>query len=302
VVFVSRCQILDEDLYSTRIHSYRNSTHFYLMSLRGGMSIDATQKGNRSRFINHSCSPNAVTQKWDVNGLGCIGIFAKVDIEPGTEITFDYQYERYGGKSQKCYCGAPNCSGFLGSKPKDAIEVCTCNATAGGAASSASGVDLLCPTHGRKVVEDDDVDSVFAEERKTRYLVDAVSVTTRRMLRRLPTMQASNNDPVTSSAAACSSPAATSSSAPLSSKTGLISRARVDLAFPRAFRKCAAVRVIQTMHFIAAAQRMLLPPEQFAGPNSPAKPMVNQVIPHLHRLVDAELPHVRDSTYFQMEQ
>lgn len=36
----------------------------------------------------------------------------------GKEITFDYQFERFGGKKQKCFCGEPNCRGFLGAKPK----------------------------------------------------------------------------------------------------------------------------------------------------------------------------------------
>jgi hypothetical protein len=36
----------------------------------------------------------------EVCGYQCVGIFARVDIPPETEITFDYQYERYGGKQQ----------------------------------------------------------------------------------------------------------------------------------------------------------------------------------------------------------
>src|SRR5687767_1920214 len=36
--------------------------------------------------------------------------------QPGTELTFDYQFERVGGDKQKCYCGAPSCRGYLGAK------------------------------------------------------------------------------------------------------------------------------------------------------------------------------------------
>lgn len=53
-------------------------------------------KGNTSRFINHSCDPNAETQKWTVNGELRIGFFSKRTILAGEEITFDYQFQRYG--------------------------------------------------------------------------------------------------------------------------------------------------------------------------------------------------------------
>ncbi|MPC98208.1 Histone-lysine N-methyltransferase SETD2 [Portunus trituberculatus] len=37
--------------------------HFYFMALKSDQLIDATRMGNISRFINHSCDPNAETQK-----------------------------------------------------------------------------------------------------------------------------------------------------------------------------------------------------------------------------------------------
>jgi SET domain-containing protein len=45
-------------------------------------------------------------------------MFAMTDIKANTELTFDYQFERFGAKKQKCYCGQPNCRGYLGAKPK----------------------------------------------------------------------------------------------------------------------------------------------------------------------------------------
>lgn len=46
-------------------------------------TIDAGPKGNLSRFMNHSCQPNCVTQKWNVNGDLRIGLFAVQDIAMG---------------------------------------------------------------------------------------------------------------------------------------------------------------------------------------------------------------------------
>ena len=44
------------------------------------------RKGNHTRFINHSCSPNCETQKWNVGGKTCIGIFSKTVIAPGAAL------------------------------------------------------------------------------------------------------------------------------------------------------------------------------------------------------------------------
>jgi SET domain-containing protein len=51
------------------------------MKTSKGEVIDPTYKGNLARFINHSCEPNCITQKWNVLGEICIGIFALRDIE-----------------------------------------------------------------------------------------------------------------------------------------------------------------------------------------------------------------------------
>lgn len=55
-------------------------------------------QGAMGRFINHACNPNCETQKWVVHGELAIGLFALQDIEPGCELTFDYNFERYGDK------------------------------------------------------------------------------------------------------------------------------------------------------------------------------------------------------------
>ena len=55
-------------------------------------------QGGLGRFINHSCSPNCETQKWIVRGELAIGLFALKAVPAGTELTFDYNFERYGDK------------------------------------------------------------------------------------------------------------------------------------------------------------------------------------------------------------
>ena len=44
-------------------YSKDKNRHYYFMALKSDQIIDATMKGNISRFINHSCDPNAETQK-----------------------------------------------------------------------------------------------------------------------------------------------------------------------------------------------------------------------------------------------
>ncbi|KAG9330431.1 hypothetical protein JZ751_025345 [Albula glossodonta] len=80
--------------------------------------IDAGPKGNFSRFMNHSCSPNCETQKWTVNGDVRIGLFAVCDIEAEAELTFNYNLDCLGNGRTTCQCGEENCSGFLGVRPK----------------------------------------------------------------------------------------------------------------------------------------------------------------------------------------
>ena len=109
-------EVLDEGEYMYRKTEYacQGERHHYFMSLAGGEVIDARRKGNLGRFINHSCDPNCETQKWMVQGELCIGFFALKDIQQHEEITFDYNFERYGEKPTRCLCGTEKCRGFIG--------------------------------------------------------------------------------------------------------------------------------------------------------------------------------------------
>lgn len=99
-----------------------NIQNFYFLTLAKDRIIDAGPMGNMSRFINHSCQPNCVTQKWTVNGDTRVGIFAIRDIPEGTELTFNYNLECRGNERIACACGSENCSGYIGLRPRPPAE------------------------------------------------------------------------------------------------------------------------------------------------------------------------------------
>ena len=89
--------------------------HTFLFSLDDGTCIDAAVDGNDARFINHSCNPNceAVIERKHIY------IEAIRTIESGTELCYDYAYERADDCDEAterlyvCRCGAENCRGTI---------------------------------------------------------------------------------------------------------------------------------------------------------------------------------------------
>ncbi|KAM9781654.1 uncharacterized protein nsd1b isoform X1 [Syngnathus typhle] len=114
-------EVIDEEECRNRIrHAQEHDIcNFYMLTLDKDRIIDAGPKGNEARFMNHCCQPNCETQKWTVSGDTRVGLFALVDIPAGTELTFNYNLECLGNGKTVCKCGAPNCSGFLGVRPKN---------------------------------------------------------------------------------------------------------------------------------------------------------------------------------------
>ncbi|XP_053575241.1 LOW QUALITY PROTEIN: histone-lysine N-methyltransferase, H3 lysine-36 specific [Bombina bombina] len=114
-------EMIDEEECRARIRyaQEHDITNFYMLTLDKDRVIDAGPKGNFARFMNHSCQPNCETQKWTVNGDTRVGLFALCDVKAGTELTFNYNLECLGNGKTVCQCGAPNCSGFLGVRPKN---------------------------------------------------------------------------------------------------------------------------------------------------------------------------------------
>jgi SET domain-containing protein len=85
----------------------------YVFNLDEHWSIDGSVPENIAGKINHSCDGNCQIKKVD----GHIWIVAKRDIMKGEELGYNYGYRLSGlrdmEKNWRCYCGAPNCIGFI---------------------------------------------------------------------------------------------------------------------------------------------------------------------------------------------
>ncbi|KNE61711.1 hypothetical protein AMAG_06513 [Allomyces macrogynus ATCC 38327] len=124
-------QYIGEVLHVTAV---RNSAYLFDLDYftREGHQymIDAAQKGNFARFLNHSCSPNLAQAivLYDSHNLDFhrVAFFTRRDIARGEELTFDYT----GGVPDqdagavangagdapvffKCECGAEGCRGMV---------------------------------------------------------------------------------------------------------------------------------------------------------------------------------------------
>lgn len=111
-------EVINEPTFRRRMIQYDQEgiKHFYFMSLTKHEFVDATKKGNLGRFCNHSCNPNCYVDKWVVGSKLRMGIFTSRKVQAGEELVFNYNVDRYGADPQPCYCGEPNCIGFIGGK------------------------------------------------------------------------------------------------------------------------------------------------------------------------------------------
>lgn len=109
-------EVLSEAEFCIRtIELYHAYNDHFCIKLDSSTVIDGYRMANEGRFINHSCDPNCEMQKWCVQGESRIGIFALRHIQPGEELTFDYNIYAYDMNIQQvCRCGSVNCCGFIG--------------------------------------------------------------------------------------------------------------------------------------------------------------------------------------------
>lgn len=116
-------EIIDQTETHRRMEEQRilspHDKNFYIMWLDNGIFVDGKLKGNDSRYINHSCDPNCELQRWVVNGLMRIGIFAIRDIQAGEPFSYDYQFDTNEDDVFKCFCGSKNCRGTMAPKKKE---------------------------------------------------------------------------------------------------------------------------------------------------------------------------------------
>lgn len=75
-----------------------------ICAINNRWSLDGSKGGNGTHYINHSCEPNSYMKIL----YGHILFLALRDIQPGEEITIDYESTLHPN-SKKCTCGSPLC-------------------------------------------------------------------------------------------------------------------------------------------------------------------------------------------------
>ncbi|HTH52913.1 MAG TPA: SET domain-containing protein-lysine N-methyltransferase [Edaphobacter sp.] len=85
---------------------YKDRFVTYLFSTGESEVIDGF---GTAMFINHSCDPNCETEHLDEE----IWVVAIRDIEPGEELTYEYNLHDSDDDDADCYCGSKRCRGTM---------------------------------------------------------------------------------------------------------------------------------------------------------------------------------------------
>ena len=96
-------------------HKDAEDAHTFLFIVDARTVIDAGIGGNAARFVNHACEPNCES----VIEARRVFIEAVRSIEPGEELTYDYQIQREVDDPPDvdaifaCRCGSARCRGSM---------------------------------------------------------------------------------------------------------------------------------------------------------------------------------------------
>lgn len=120
-------ELITSSMAKERLMALGNADKCFILQYREHLSngnimttnVDATFKGNVTRFINHSCAPNLIMVPIRSDSIvPRLCLFTCNDVEPGEELSFSYFARRDSNDSprignKKCYCGSSNCIGYL---------------------------------------------------------------------------------------------------------------------------------------------------------------------------------------------
>ncbi len=108
-------EYIGKRLTNDQIAGYMDSCdgrhHTFLFEVDSKTTIDGSIRGNDARYINHSCSPNCEAV-WEDRR---IFIESVRNIQPGIELTFDYNYQVEEPLTEdvlqyyQCHCQSHNC-------------------------------------------------------------------------------------------------------------------------------------------------------------------------------------------------
>jgi SET domain-containing protein len=121
-------EVITTAMAAERLKSLNKSAKCFIIQYHEHISgnvistnIDATLKGNITRYINHSCDPNLVVVPVRSDSLvPRLCFFACKHVEADEELCFSYfgardiaDESKISMGKKKCYCGSANCIGYL---------------------------------------------------------------------------------------------------------------------------------------------------------------------------------------------